>query len=81
MKHIDKELKNISPELKKVGRSFVFFLVICTWIWKYEAQSTYTNLQERIAALSSTVNAAEDEAFVPFCRKIGVATVREYEEQ
>jgi structural maintenance of chromosome 1 len=31
--------------------------------------------------LSAIVDAAEDKVFGLFCRKIGVATIREYEEQ
>ena len=47
----------------------------------YKARKTLSNLQERIATLSATVYEAEDEVFALFCRKIGVANIREYEEQ
>ncbi|KAF8802737.1 condensin complex subunit SMC1 [Phlegmacium glaucopus] len=66
---IKDELKHIDKELKSISPELK------------KARSTYTNLQERITALSATVNAAEDEVFSLFCRKIGVATIREYEEQ
>ncbi|KAF8961627.1 hypothetical protein BDZ97DRAFT_1905485 [Flammula alnicola] len=44
LKHIDRELKAVSPELKK-------------------AHTAHKTLQERIAKLSATVNAAEDSIF------------------
>lgn len=47
----------------------------------YRARNISTNLQGQIATLSATVNEAEDEVFALFCRKIGVETIREYEEQ
>ena len=80
LKHIDKELKNISPELKKV------YLFTCSkfsvhWPWYHKARNASTKLQGRIATLSGIVNEAEDEVFAQFCRKIGVETIREYEEQ
>ncbi|KAF6764433.1 cohesin complex subunit psm1 [Ephemerocybe angulata] len=38
-------------------------------------------LQSRLEELSAVINAAEDAIFARFCRKIGVATIREYEER
>jgi structural maintenance of chromosome 1 len=80
LKHIDQELKSISPELKKVGLLLSLnFLYVELDVVK--ARNALTKLQERIATLSATVYEAEDEVFALFCRKIGVETIREYEEQ
>ncbi|KAF8869575.1 cohesin complex subunit psm1 [Gymnopilus junonius] len=62
LKHIDKELKTVSPELKK-------------------ARTTHANLQARIEQFLTVINAAEDGLFAPFCQKIGVINIREYEER
>jgi structural maintenance of chromosome 1 len=38
-------------------------------------------LLDQIGELSATVNAAEDDVFGAFCRKIKVSNIREYEER
>lgn len=62
LKHVDKELKALNPQLKK-------------------AASTHAALQSQIDKLKEIINAAEDAIFKQFCRKIGVANIREYEER
>ncbi|KAG5644198.1 hypothetical protein DXG03_008861 [Asterophora parasitica] len=62
LKHIDKETKQNTPELKKI-------------------QKDHATCVEQIAELAAIVNAAEDNVFKAFCRKIKVANIREYEER
>jgi structural maintenance of chromosome 1 len=38
-------------------------------------------LLDKIGELAATVNAAEDDIFQAFCRKIKVSNIREYEER
>ncbi|KAJ6561466.1 condensin complex subunit SMC1 [Mycena vulgaris] len=63
------ELKHIEKELKKNTPELK------------KTQASYDTLQERITALAETINNAEDATFAPFCRKIKVANIREYEER
>ncbi len=46
-----------------------------------KANTAHKTLQGRIAELVAKVNTAEDGVFTPFCRKIGVSNIREYEER
>ncbi|KAF8068609.1 condensin complex subunit SMC1 [Lyophyllum atratum] len=62
LKHLEKEIKQTTPELKKVEKS-------------------HATCVAQIAQLSAVVNAAEDDVFKAFCKKIGVANIREYEER
>jgi structural maintenance of chromosome 1 len=43
-------------------------------------QTAYDALKVKITELASRINAAEDDVFSGFCRQIGVANIREYEE-
>ncbi|KAG6852767.1 hypothetical protein C0991_009264 [Blastosporella zonata] len=65
LKHIDKEIKQTTPELKKVR----------------EVQKNHATSVAEIAELGAIVNDAEDGIFKAFCRKINVANIREYEER
>jgi len=47
----------------------------------FQATAAYSKLQEQTAALHSVIDEAEDEIFGSFCRKIGVDSIREYEER
>ena len=47
----------------------------------HQAKANYDALVKRISALSDVVNAAEDQTFSAFCRKIGVTNIREYEQR
>lgn len=46
-----------------------------------QAKAGYEALVKKISALSEVVNVAEDHTFSDFCRKIGVANIREYEQR
>ncbi|THU82274.1 condensin complex subunit SMC1 [Dendrothele bispora CBS 962.96] len=46
-----------------------------------KAQRTHDNLQQKIATLTDTINAAEDEVFASFCRTINISNIRVYEER
>ncbi|KAH9884117.1 cohesin complex subunit psm1 [Cubamyces lactineus] len=46
-----------------------------------KAQAAYDDVKGKIDALASVINAAEDDIFADFCREIGVANIREYEER
>jgi hypothetical protein len=46
-----------------------------------QAENTHQTLQGKIAELSAIVNAAEDDVFAAFCRKIHLLNIREYEER
>ncbi|KAG2008796.1 cohesin complex subunit psm1 [Coprinopsis cinerea AmutBmut pab1-1] len=63
------EVKHIQKELKTLNPSLK------------KGESDYANLKSRIDALKKTINAAEDKIFAKFCRTIGVANIREYEER
>ncbi|TFK73385.1 condensin complex subunit SMC1 [Pluteus cervinus] len=62
LKHLEREIKTVTPELQK-------------------AESSYANVHDQIEALSSIINEADDNVFGAFCQKIGVSTIREYEER
>jgi structural maintenance of chromosome 1 len=66
---IKDELKHLDREIKKnvpeLGK----------------LQTTYDNLHGQISDLRVTVEKAEDGIFAPFCRKIKVPNIREYEER
>ena len=47
----------------------------------FQVQATHSGLQERIDALQSVINDAEDGVFADFCDAIGVADIREFEER
>ncbi|PPQ98373.1 hypothetical protein CVT26_013579 [Gymnopilus dilepis] len=66
---IKDELKHIEKELKTVSPELK------------KARTTHANLKAQIDQLSAVINAAEDDVFKSFCRKIGVANIREYEER
>ncbi|KAF8996172.1 condensin complex subunit SMC1 [Cyathus striatus] len=63
------ELKHLERELKKNAPELK------------KVQADYEKLEQEIARFSATVNEAEDSVFGAFCRNIGVANIREYEEQ
>ncbi|KAJ3798658.1 condensin complex subunit SMC1 [Lentinula aff. detonsa] len=46
-----------------------------------KSQKEHDKLQEQMTILSGTINHAEDEVFVDFCRKIRVDNIREFEER
>lgn len=46
-----------------------------------QAQVNHTKLLEQISELAAVINAAEDNIFTAFCRKIKVSNIREYEER
>ncbi|KAF8872389.1 cohesin complex subunit psm1 [Gymnopilus junonius] len=66
---IKDELKHIDKELKTVSPELK------------KARTTHANLQARIEQFLTVINAAEDGLFAPFCQKIGVINIREYEER
>jgi structural maintenance of chromosome 1 len=78
LKHIEKELKNLVPETKKVRANFLLPHLFLTDI---KAHNSHRSLNEKIEEFLTIVNAAEDGLFNTFCRKIGVSTIREYEER
>ncbi|KAH8082807.1 cohesin complex subunit psm1 [Cristinia sonorae] len=63
------ELKHVQADLKKLEPELA------------KAQRAYDELKGRIDALSSVIHEAEDGIFGPFCEKIGVDSIREYEER
>lgn len=66
---IKDELKHVERELRQLQPDL------------RKAQATYDNVKGKIDALAAVINAAEDEVFEDFCREIGVANIREYEER
>ena len=46
-----------------------------------QAEIAHTTLTSQIAALRAVIDEAEDGIFTPFCAKIGVKDIREYEER
>nr|AYN55353.1 cohesin complex subunit I [Sparassis latifolia] len=66
---IKDEIKHVDRELKQIQPEL------------RKAQSAYDTLKEKVDELTTVVNAAEDEVFSDFCRRIGVANIREYEER
>jgi structural maintenance of chromosome 1 len=44
-----------------------------------QAQKAVDNQNAKVEELASQVNAADDEIFADFCRRIRVANIREYE--
>ncbi|KAL5537272.1 SMC1_1 [Sanghuangporus sanghuang] len=68
------------------GRSAVRSVGNCTTLTDQghedlQAKANHAALVERIEALSTVVNKAEDEIFARFCAQIGVENIREYESQ
>ncbi|KAI8982948.1 condensin complex subunit SMC1 [Trametes punicea] len=63
------ELKQIDREVRQLQPGF------------RRAQAAYGDVKGKIDALASVINAAEDDIFADFCRRIGVANIRQYEER
>ncbi|EIW78182.1 cohesin complex subunit psm1 [Coniophora puteana RWD-64-598 SS2] len=63
------ELKHVDRELKKLTPELK------------KAQTTHDDLAKRLGQLRAVIDTAEDRVFAAFCRKLGVAHIREYEEQ
>jgi structural maintenance of chromosome 1 len=80
LKHIEKELKNLTPGLKKVRAKFLIPFT-STFLTHIKAHHSHNSLKEKSEELMTIVNAAEDAIFRTFCRKIGVSSIREYEER
>ncbi|KAG8744803.1 Structural maintenance of chromosomes protein 1, partial [Ceratobasidium sp. 428] len=63
------ELKHVESELRKLNP-------------EVEAATTaHESMLAQIEELSATINEAEDNVFAAFCQTVGVANIREYEEQ
>lgn len=77
LKHIDREIKKNTPELKKVWSIVTSFQSLIL----HQVETAYANLKEQIEALSAVINEAEDDIFSDFCRKIRVSNIREFEER
>ncbi|KAF9457597.1 condensin complex subunit SMC1 [Collybia nuda] len=63
------ELKHLERELKKNAPELK------------KVQANHTQLLDQVAELETVINAAEDQVFTAFCRKIKVSNIREYEER
>jgi len=81
LKHLEREIKKNEPELKKVFFSTIYLTCHLNIFYLLQLEANHVNLQEQIAALSSTIDAAEVDIFRDFCRRINVFNIREYEER
>ncbi|KAH9976926.1 cohesin complex subunit psm1, partial [Russula compacta] len=70
------KLRGIKDELKHIDRSLKQNAPEYN-----KSQSALNNLREQVQRLTSVVDAAEDQAFGSFCREIGIANIREYEDR
>ncbi|KAG8819272.1 Structural maintenance of chromosomes protein 1 [Serendipita sp. 399] len=66
---INKELKHLHDELKKAKPEL------------QKAKASLAKIEKEMAELQQVIDEAEDEIFGEFCSKIGVATIREYEDR
>ncbi|TFK48892.1 cohesin complex subunit psm1 [Heliocybe sulcata] len=66
---IKDELKHVTQELKKAVPELT------------RTQKQHDTLDEKITELTTVVDGAEESIFRSFCRKIGVTSIREYEER
>lgn len=63
------ELKNIDKQIKEIQPKL------------RSAKADLEKLQRKMSGLETVVNREEDRIFATFCRRIGVANIREYEER
>nr|WJN25071.1 condensin complex subunit [Tranzscheliella williamsii] len=66
---IREELKNIDKQVKEIEPKL------------RNARSELEKLQRQMSSLETIVHREEDQIFAPFCRRIGVDNIREYEER
>ncbi|KAN0065181.1 Structural maintenance of chromosomes protein 1 [Thecaphora frezii] len=66
---IRNEIKNIDKQLKELKPKLK------------SSQAELQKLQNQMSSLETKVNGEEDRVFAQFCRRIGVANIREYEER
>ncbi|KAG9048939.1 Structural maintenance of chromosomes protein 1 [Serendipita sp. 407] len=66
---INKELKHLHDELKKAAPELK------------KARTSLAKIEKEMAELQRVIDEAEDEIFGEFCSKIGMATIREYEDR
>lgn len=65
-------------DLNKVIRGTCLFP--CDVLTIFQAQNAVNNQNAKVEQLASQVNAADDEVFADFCRRIRVNDIREYED-